>query len=134
MGNQPLQKSIGCQTEPNTFLEKQSIVSKVYRTCYFGDNTLTKTNSIVFNFSKRENYYIILKIKDTIFNYTKFSGSIKLLRNNGVFLQELKFTDEYIIDDNNKKYEICLIFANNAYITLVTEIIEVTLEDQKEIN
>ena len=35
---------------------------------------------------------------------------------------------------NNKKYEICLIFANNAYITLVTEIIEVTLEDQKEIN
>jgi len=35
---------------------------------------------------------------------------------------------------NNEKYEICLIFANNAYITLVTEIIEVTLEDQKEIN
>jgi hypothetical protein len=106
MGNQPLKKSIGCQTEPNKFLEKQSIVSKVYRTCYFGDNLLTKTNSIVFNFSKRENYYIILQIKDTIFNYTKFSGSIKLLRNNGVFLQELKFTDEYIIDDNNKIYEI----------------------------
>ena len=34
---------------------------------------------------------------------------------------------------NNKNYEINLIFANNAYLTLSTEIIEVTLDDQNEI-
>ena len=34
---------------------------------------------------------------------------------------------------NNKNYEINLIFANNAYLTLLTEIIEVTLDDQNEI-
>ena len=33
---------------------------------------------------------------------------------------------------NNENYEISLIFTNNAYITLSTEIIEVTLEDQNE--
>ena len=31
---------------------------------------------------------------------------------------------------NNKNYDINLIFTNNAYITLSTEIVEVTLEDQ----
>ena len=31
---------------------------------------------------------------------------------------------------NEDKYEICLIFSNNAYITLSTEIVEATLEDQ----
>ena len=31
---------------------------------------------------------------------------------------------------NKKNYEINLIFSNNAYITLSTEIVEVTLEDQ----
>ena len=31
---------------------------------------------------------------------------------------------------NNKNYDINLIFNNNAYITLSTEIVEVTLEDQ----
>ena len=34
---------------------------------------------------------------------------------------------------NNDNYEINLIFTNNAYITLSTEIIEVTLDDQNEI-
>ena len=34
---------------------------------------------------------------------------------------------------NNDQYEINLIFTNNACITLLTEIIEVTLDDQKEI-
>ena len=33
---------------------------------------------------------------------------------------------------NKENYEINLIFSNNAYITLSTEIIEVTLEDQKK--
>ena len=35
---------------------------------------------------------------------------------------------------NNNSYEISLIFTNNAYITLSTEIIEVTLDDQNKIN
>ena len=33
---------------------------------------------------------------------------------------------------NNKNYEINLIFSNNRYITLLTEIIEVTLDDQNQ--
>ena len=35
---------------------------------------------------------------------------------------------------NNDNYEINLIFTNNAYITLSTEIIEVTLDDQNKID
>ena len=35
---------------------------------------------------------------------------------------------------NNDNYEIRLIFTNNAYITLSTEIIEVTLDDQNKID
>ena len=34
---------------------------------------------------------------------------------------------------NNENYEINLIFTNNIYITLSTEIIEVTLDDQNKI-
>ena len=34
---------------------------------------------------------------------------------------------------NNDNYEISLIFTNNTYITLSTEIIEVTLDDQNKI-
>jgi len=35
---------------------------------------------------------------------------------------------------NNDNYEISLIFTNNAYLTLSTEIIEVTLDDQNKID
>ena len=35
---------------------------------------------------------------------------------------------------NNDNYEISLIFTNNAYITLSTEIIEVSLDDQNKID
>ena len=35
---------------------------------------------------------------------------------------------------NNDNYEISLVFTNNAYITLSTEIIEVTLDDQNKID
>ena len=35
---------------------------------------------------------------------------------------------------NNENYEISLIFTNNRYITLSTEIIEVTLDDQNKID
>ncbi|MDA9646150.1 DUF2948 family protein [Candidatus Pelagibacter sp.] len=34
----------------------------------------------------------------------------------------------------NENYEISLVFTNNAYITLSTEIIEITLDDQNEID
>ena len=34
---------------------------------------------------------------------------------------------------NNEKFEITLVFNNNAYITLSTEIIEVTLDDLNKI-
>jgi len=34
---------------------------------------------------------------------------------------------------NNENYEISLIFTNNTYITLSTEIIEVTLDDQNKL-
>ena len=47
--------------------------------------------------------------------------------------QKLKLiTMEYLKNNNN--YEISLIFTNNAYITLSTEIIEVTLDDQNKID
>jgi hypothetical protein len=41
-------------------------------------------------------------------------------------------TMDYLKKDDN--YEINLIFTNNAYITLSTEIIEVTLDDQNKID
>jgi len=41
-------------------------------------------------------------------------------------------TMEYL--KNNDHYEISLIFTHNAYITLSTEIIEVTLDDQNKID
>ena len=47
--------------------------------------------------------------------------------------QKLKLiTMDYL--KNNDNYEISLIFNNNAYITLSTEIIEVTLDDQNKID
>ena len=41
-------------------------------------------------------------------------------------------TIDFLKNDNN--YEISLIFMNNAHITLSTEIIEVTLDDQNKID
>jgi hypothetical protein len=47
--------------------------------------------------------------------------------------QKLKLiTMDYLKKNDN--YEISLIFMNNAYITLSTEIIEVTLDDQNKID
>jgi hypothetical protein len=47
--------------------------------------------------------------------------------------QKLEFiTMNYL--KNNDGYEISLIFTNNAYITLSTEIIEITLDDQSKID
>ena len=35
---------------------------------------------------------------------------------------------------NSENYEITLLFRNNAFITLTTEVLEVTLEDQNKLN
>ncbi len=51
----------------------------------------------------------------------------------GDFNQKLELiTMDYLKNKDN--YEISLIFTNNAYITLSTEIIEVTLDDQNKID
>ena len=63
----------------------------------------------------------------------EFVDSVKsknIKQDNNDFLLELLTID---FMKNNESYEINLIFSNNGYITLKTEIIEVTLEDQNEI-
>ena len=63
----------------------------------------------------------------------EFVDSVKSKNiNQDDFDQKLELiTMDYL--KNNDNYEISLIFTNNAYITLSTEIIEVTLDDQNKI-
>ena len=64
------------------------------------------------------------------FEYVDSVKSKKIEQDN--FEQKLELIAiDYLKNSNN--YEINLIFTNNAYITLSTEIIEVTLENQNEI-
>ena len=62
----------------------------------------------------------------------EFVDSVKSknIKQNNVDQKLELITMDYLKNNNN--YEINLIFTNNAYITLSTEIIEVTLEDQKQ--
>jgi len=64
----------------------------------------------------------------------EFVDSVKSKNiNQDDFDQKLELiTMDYL--KNNDNYEISLIFTNNAYITLSTEIIEVTLDDQNKID
>ena len=64
----------------------------------------------------------------------EFVDSVKSKNiNQDDFDQKLELiTMDYL--KNNDNYEISLIFTNNAYITLSTEIIEVTLDDQSKID
>ena len=57
------------------------------------------------------------------------SKNINQNNNNGVL--ELLAIDLFKVGQN---YEITLLFQNNAFITLFTEILEVTLEDQNKLN
>jgi len=57
------------------------------------------------------------------------SKNINQNDNNGVL--ELLAIDLFKVGQN---YEITLLFQNNAFITLFTEILEVTLEDQNKLN
>jgi len=64
----------------------------------------------------------------------EFVDSVKSknIKQDDVYQKLELITMEYL--KNNDNYEICLIFTNNAYITLSTEIIEVTLDDQNKID
>ena len=57
------------------------------------------------------------------------SKNINQNNNSGVL--ELLAIDLFKVGQN---YEITLLFQNNAFITLFTEILEVTLEDQNKLN
>ena len=63
------------------------------------------------------------------FEFIDHVKSKNINKNNKEFELEL-LTIELL--KNNKNYEINLIFSNNRYITLSTEIIEVTLDDQSK--
>ena len=63
------------------------------------------------------------------FEYVESVKSKNINQNDSNLLLELFAID---LLKNKENYEINLIFSNNAYITLSTEIVEVTLEDQNE--
>ena len=63
------------------------------------------------------------------FEYVESVKSKNINQNNSNLLLELFAID---LLKNKENYEINLIFSNNAYITLSTEIVEVTLEDQNQ--
>ncbi len=65
------------------------------------------------------------------FEFIDSSRSKNIDQSDTEYILELLAIDLFKKDHN---YEIILLFSNNAFITLCTEIIEVTLEDQKEIN
>ena len=62
------------------------------------------------------------------FEFIESSKSKNIDQNNPNILLELLAID---IFKRNKNYEITLLFSKNRFITLTTEVIEVTLEDQK---
>ena len=64
------------------------------------------------------------------FEFVESVKSKKIDQNNKDLTLELLAID---LIKNNDRFEINLIFNNNSYITLSTEIIEVTLEDQNKI-
>ncbi len=64
----------------------------------------------------------------------EFVDSVKsknIDQNNKSGILELLGIDIFKVEQN---YEITLLFQNNAFITLFTEILEVTLEDQNKLN
>ena len=63
------------------------------------------------------------------FEYVDHVRSKNINQNNKELVLELLTID---LLKNNNNYEISLIFLNNKYITLSTEIIEVTLDDQSQ--
>ena len=79
---------------------------------------------------KRETEQDNVKINSICkFEYVESVKSKNINQNDPNLLLELFAID---LLKNKENYEINLIFSNNAYITLSTEIVEVTLEDQNE--
>ena len=64
------------------------------------------------------------------FEFVEFVKSKNIDQNNKDFILELFAID---LIKNKDKFEINLIFNNNSYIILSTEIVEATLEDQNKI-
>ena len=81
-------------------------------------------------FDKENNNFMKKKFISSIikFEYIESSKSKNINQNQGSLELELLTID---ILKKDTKYEIILLFSKNRFITLTTEIIEVTLEDQK---
>ena len=77
------------------------------------ENTDKKVNSIC-------KFEFVDSVKSKNINQDNFDQKLELL------------TMDYL--KNNDNYEISLIFTHNAYITLSTEIIEITLDDQNKVD
>ena len=65
------------------------------------------------------------------FEFVDNVKSKNINQNNNSGVLELLAIDLFKVGQN---YEITLLFQNNAFITLFTEILEVTLEDQNKLN
>jgi len=65
------------------------------------------------------------------FEFVDSVKSININQNNRNSILKLLGIDLFKI---GKNYEITLLFQNNAFITLSTEVLEVTLEDQNKLN
>ena len=92
--------------------------------------------SKVFLFSLKR-FKIETEIKEKKVNSICKFEFVDCVKSKNIKQQETELTLKLVTINflkNSENYEINLIFANNAYITLSTEIIEVTLEDQNEID
>jgi len=92
--------------------------------------------SKVFLFSLKR-FKIETEIKEKKVNSICKFEFVDCVKSKNIKQQETELTLKLVTINflkNSENYEISLIFTNNAYITLSTEIIEVTLEDQNEID
>ena len=65
------------------------------------------------------------------FEFVDFVKSKNIDQNNKDNILELMAINLFKVEE---KFEITLLFKNNAFITLLTEVLEVTLEDQNKLN
>ena len=92
--------------------------------------------SKVFLFSLKR-FKIETEIKEKKVNSICKFEFVDCVKSKNIKQQEAELTLKLVTINflkNSENYEISLIFTNNAYITLSTEIIEITLEDQNEID
>ncbi len=94
------------------YLKKNKVfIMSLTRSMNEGDNTKNINSICKFDF--------VDKVKSKNINQEDSDNILKLI------------VIDYI--KNNDNYEITLIFYNNAFITLFTELIEIRLEDQNEV-